>query len=61
MTFESEEYRVIMPLYPSEGERFVEPTCLDLGEIDQLYKKTVHDEDYIKPNADEILSWRSIN
>jgi hypothetical protein len=32
MTFESREYRVIAPLDPSEGERFIEPTCLDLEE-----------------------------
>jgi hypothetical protein len=30
MTFESGEYRFIVPLDPSEGDRFVEPTCLDL-------------------------------
>jgi hypothetical protein len=30
MTFESGEYKVIAPLDPSKGERFVEPTCLDL-------------------------------
>jgi hypothetical protein len=29
MTFESRQYRVIVPLYPSEDEIFVEPTCLD--------------------------------
>jgi hypothetical protein len=40
MKFESGEYRVIAPLDPSEGERFVEPTCLDMEEINQLYKKT---------------------
>jgi hypothetical protein len=40
MTFESGEYRVIVPLDPSEGERFVEPTCLDLEEINQLYRTT---------------------
>jgi hypothetical protein len=33
MTFESVDYRVIAPLDPSEGERFVEPTFLDLEEI----------------------------
>jgi len=33
MTFELGEYRVIAPLDPSEGERFIEPTCLDLEEI----------------------------
>jgi hypothetical protein len=56
MTFESKEYRIIAPLYPSEGERFVEPTCLDLEEIEQLYKKTARDEDYINPTTDGVLS-----
>jgi hypothetical protein len=41
MIFESREYRVIASL---EGERFVEPTCLDLEEINQLYRTTAHDE-----------------
>jgi hypothetical protein len=57
MTFESGEYRVIAPLDPSEGERFVEPTFLDLEEIIQLYRTTMHDEDYINPTTDGILSW----
>ena len=30
MNFESGEYRFITPLDPSEGERFVEATCLHL-------------------------------
>jgi hypothetical protein len=60
MTFESGEYRVIMPSDPSEGERFVEPTCLDLEEINQLYITTVRDEDYVNPTTDGILSWWSI-
>jgi hypothetical protein len=34
MTIESIEYRVIAPLDPLEGERFIEPTFLDLEEID---------------------------
>ena len=33
MTFESREYIFVPPLDPSEGERFVEPTFLDLEEI----------------------------
>jgi hypothetical protein len=33
MTFKSREYRDIAPMDPSEGERFVETTCLDLEEI----------------------------
>jgi hypothetical protein len=48
------------PLDSLEGERFVEPTCLDLEEIGQLYRTTARDEDYINPTADELLSWWSI-
>jgi hypothetical protein len=33
MTFDSGEYRVIVPLDPSEDEIFLEPACLDLEEI----------------------------
>jgi hypothetical protein len=57
MTFDSREYRVIAPLDPSEVERFVETTCLDLEEIGQLYRTIARDEEYVNPNADEILSW----
>jgi hypothetical protein len=60
MTFGSGEYRFIAPLDPSEGERFVEPTFLDLEEINQLYKTTAREEDYVKLTADGVLSWRSI-
>ena len=56
MTFELGEYRVIAPLYPSEAVRFVEPTCLDLEEINQLYWTTAHTKDYINPTADGLLS-----
>jgi hypothetical protein len=60
MTFESGEYRFIAPLYPSKGERFVEPTCLDLEEINQLYRTTTREEDYVNPNVDGLISWRSV-
>jgi hypothetical protein len=60
MTFESGEYRVITPLDPSEAKIFVEPTCLDLEEINQLYRTTMHTEYYINPIVDGVLSWRSI-
>jgi hypothetical protein len=40
MTFESRDYKFIAPLDPSKGEMFVEPTCLHLEEINQLYKTT---------------------
>jgi hypothetical protein len=38
MIFESGEYKVVAQLDASEGERFVEPTFLDLEEINQLYR-----------------------
>jgi hypothetical protein len=57
LTFESGEYRVVAPLDPPEEERFVEPTCLDLEEINQLYRTTAHDEDYVNPTTNGILSW----
>jgi hypothetical protein len=60
MTFESGDYRVIAPLGPSEGERFVEPTCLDLEEIGQLYRTTMQNADYINPTANGVLGWWSI-
>jgi hypothetical protein len=60
MTFDSGDYKVIAPLDPSEGERFTEPTFLDLDKIVQFYRKNTHDADYINPTTDGILSWRSI-
>jgi hypothetical protein len=60
MTFQSRDYRVIAPLDPSDGERFIEPTFLDLEEIGQLYRTTAREEDYVNPTIDRVLSWRSI-
>jgi hypothetical protein len=60
MTFESGEYKVIAPLDPSEDEIFVEPTCLDLEEINQLYRTTARTDNYINPTVDGLLSWRRI-
>jgi hypothetical protein len=57
MTFELGEYRFIAPLDPSKGERFVEPTCLDLEEINQLYKTIVREEYYVNPTSYGVLSW----
>jgi hypothetical protein len=51
MAFYSRDYRFISALNPSKGERFVEPTCLDLEEINQLYRKTTRDADYINPTT----------
>jgi hypothetical protein len=60
MTFESIDYKVITPLDPSEGESFIEPTCLDLEEIFQLYITIAHEEDYVNTIVDRVLSWCNI-
>jgi hypothetical protein len=60
MTFDSGEYRVIVLLDPSEAEIFVEPTCLDLEEINQLYRTTVCIKDYINSTVDGVIRWISI-
>ena len=59
MLFEKEGYRVIQPLDPILGNRFVEPMeeVWDEGALDQLYNLTTgHQEDYINPMADGELS-----
>jgi hypothetical protein len=55
MTFDSGEYRFIAPLDPSKGERFVEPTCLDPEEINQLYRTIAREEDYVNRTAYGVL------
>jgi hypothetical protein len=62
MIFESGEYRVIVPLDPSERGRYVEPTTNNIliEDLHQLYRTSMHEEDYINPIANGILIWRSI-
>jgi hypothetical protein len=38
----------------------VKATCLDLEKINQLYRNTTREEDYVNPTADGVLIWRSI-
>jgi hypothetical protein len=63
MIFESGKYIFILPLYPSEGGRYVEPATENIltEDVNQLYRTTVHEEDYVNPIVDGILSWRSIS
>jgi hypothetical protein len=63
MIFEAGNFRVVAPLYPSYCERYVEHV-LDsvLGdEVNQLYRITLREEDYVNPTAYGVLNWRSIN
>ena len=60
MKFESGEYKSIAPLDPSKGERFVEPNCLGLEEINQFYRTMAGEEYYVNPTTDVVFSWRRI-
>ena len=58
--FEYDEMRVVAPLDPLEGKRYVEPVFNE-GQgyhLDNFYNVTALKEDYINPTADGNLSWR---
>jgi hypothetical protein len=63
MIFEAGNFRVVAPLDPSDCERYVEPVSDSVLEddVNQLYRTTVQDEDYLNPTIDRVLNWRSIN
>jgi hypothetical protein len=60
MTFEGHNIRIIAPLDPSMGPRYIEPIRAEeeAKEIDDLYKMTMTQDYYINPTADGTLSWR---
>jgi hypothetical protein len=63
MTFEAEGIKVVQPLDPYVGPRYIEPTYNNMeGEdLDQLYTVTTGTRyNYINPTADGSVSWRSI-
>ena len=59
MTFEGHNIRIITPLDPSMGPRYLEPICVEeeVREIDDFYKMTIMQDDYINPTMDGTLSW----
>ena len=61
--FEYEDLRVVMPLYPDEGDECVELVRENLVDInlDNFYKVTMCCEDYASPTVDGKLSWTTIN
>jgi hypothetical protein len=63
MIFEVGNFRVVSPLDPSDCEIYVEPVPESVLEddVNQLYRTTVREEDYVNPTIDGVLSWRSIN
>ena len=53
--------RVVSPIDPLEGQRYVEPVNNEgQGDyLDHIYNVTSLKDDYINPIADGNLSWRS--
>jgi hypothetical protein len=63
MIFEVGKFRVVAPLDPSDCEIYVEPMPDNVLEddVNQLYRTTMREEDYVNRTADGVLSCRSIN
>ena len=61
LSFKGNEMRVVSPIDPLEGQRYVEPICNDgQGDyLDQIYNVTTLQEDYINSTAYGNLSWKS--
>jgi hypothetical protein len=61
MTFEGNGLKVITPLDLDEGRKYTEPIREENHsyELENIYKLTTRQQDYINPTADENLSWRS--
>ena len=58
MTFEGKELRVIVPLDPSQGERYTEPLSNeDQDVLDHIYNIKAKEEDYVDPTAEGIMDW----
>jgi hypothetical protein len=63
MMFEGYGLRVITPLYLDEGQRYTKPIREEdhAYELENIYKLTVRQHDYINPTMNGDLSWRSDN
>jgi hypothetical protein len=61
MTFEGDGLKVFSPLDPNEGHRYTEPIREEdrTYELENIYKLTTGQPDYINPTTDGNLSWRS--
>ena len=60
LSFEDDEMRVVSPLDPLEGQRYVEPMFKEgkCDHLDNFYNVTALREDYINPTADGNLRWK---
>jgi hypothetical protein len=61
MKFEGDGLRVISPLDPNKGQRYIEPIRKEdrAYELENIYKLISRQHDYINPIADGNLSWRT--
>ena len=58
MTFEGKYLRVIVPLDPSQGERYTETVKDEYHDVlDHIYNITAKEEDYFDPTAEGIMDW----
>jgi hypothetical protein len=59
MTFEGYGIRVIAPLDPDEGPQYTEPIREEdrAYELENIYKLTARQHDYINPTMDGNISW----
>ena len=59
MTFEGDDLRVIAPLDPDEGPRYIDPISKEdrTYELENIYKLIVIQHDYINPTTYGNLSW----
>ena len=60
MTFEDNQNRVIAPLDPFQGPRYIEPIRAEdeARNMESLYQMTANQSDYINPTAEGNISWR---
>jgi len=59
MVFEVEELNVTMPLDPTKGGRYVEPT--ERKELHNIYNMNTWMDNYVNPTSKGVLTWRSIS
>jgi hypothetical protein len=61
MNFEGNGLKFIAPLDPDEGPRYTKPIREEdpAYELENIYKLTTRQHDYINPTADGNISWRS--
>jgi len=63
LSFEGDEMRVVSPIDPFEGKRYVEHVYNEeqVEYLDQIYNVTAMHEDHISPTVDGNLSWKRMS